>query len=134
MKRKSIDAFKYLINLRTLSIPTVSPDKALDLCRNLDAIDIIHLSSETHEISCFLLISGSTYEESMIRLNLYKVPTDVPITTTSTEKSLNNIISGVKDVLHSQETKNGNTYDQMCMVYMIISGNRYSNLKYVSNF
>lgn len=129
---KCIGAFKYLINLRTLSIPTVARDKALDLCANLEAIDIIHLSLETHEISCFLLTSGSTYEESMIQTNLYKVPTDAPLTTT-TITTVGNLLkpaqSLMEDKIVLKNTKTGTTYDRMCMVYMVISGKPFWIIK-----
>lgn len=63
---QSVKAFKYLENLRTLNIPTVSRDVVFDLCKSLEIIDIIHLTKETFDISCFVLTSGSTYEESTI--------------------------------------------------------------------
>ncbi|XP_055313690.1 oligodendrocyte-myelin glycoprotein-like [Sitodiplosis mosellana] len=114
---KSMDAFNALINLRTLSIPTVNRDEALDLCRNLNAIDIIHLSLETHDISCFLFTTGSTYEESLIPS--MKVPTDAPSTSTEQTASLAN--SNATETMNN-DTNKGTAYDQMCMIYMIISG------------
>lgn len=45
-------------------MPTLSRDIVLDLCKELETIDIIHLTNETYDISCFLLTSGSTFDES----------------------------------------------------------------------
>lgn len=68
IQAESVKAFKYLVNLRTLNIPRVSRDVVLDLCKSLESIDIVHLTKETFDISCFLLSSGSTYEESTVQV------------------------------------------------------------------
>lgn len=62
----NVKAFKYLENLRTLNMPTVSRDIVSDLCAAIDSIDIIHLTQEKYDISCFILTSGSTFDESTI--------------------------------------------------------------------
>lgn len=56
------------MNLRTLNIPTVSRDVIIDLCQSLESIDIVHLTQENYDISCFLLTSGSSYDESTIKI------------------------------------------------------------------
>lgn len=63
----NVKAFKYLVSLVTLNIPTVSRDIITDLCKTLESIDIVHLTNETYDLSCFLLSSGSTFDESTIR-------------------------------------------------------------------
>lgn len=62
----NVNAFKYLVNLRTLNMPTLSRDIVSKLCGELETIDIIHLTQETYDVSCFLLTSGSTFDESTI--------------------------------------------------------------------
>lgn len=61
-------AFKYLVNLRKLNIPTVSQDIVKELCKSLESIDILHLTNETYDLSCFLLSSGGKFEDSTIRI------------------------------------------------------------------
>lgn len=63
----NVKAFKYLVNLGTLNIPTVSRDVVTDLCKTLEIIDIVHLTNETYDLSCFILTSGSSFDESTIR-------------------------------------------------------------------
>lgn len=41
---------------------------ASDLCKSLESIDIVHITSIKYDLSCFILTSGSTYEESIIRI------------------------------------------------------------------
>ena len=65
-------AFKYLVNLRTLNLPTLSRDIVPNLCKELTSLDIIHLTQETYDISCFILTSGSTFDESIV---VYGQPT-----------------------------------------------------------
>lgn len=52
--------------LRTLNIPNLLREVAFDLCHQLGVIDVIHLSSEKYDISCFLLSSGTDFEETKI--------------------------------------------------------------------
>ncbi|XP_055316958.1 trophoblast glycoprotein [Sitodiplosis mosellana] len=68
----NVKAFKYLVNLRVMNLPTLSRDVVPNLCKELGSIDIIHLTQETYDISCFLLTSGSTFDESII---VYGQPT-----------------------------------------------------------
>lgn len=52
--------------LRTMNIPTLLREVAIDLCLQLGVIDVIHLSSENYDISCFLLSTGNDFEETKI--------------------------------------------------------------------
>lgn len=101
-------AFKYLRNLRHLNIPTISRTVVKDLCSLLDTIDILHLTNETYDFSCFLYTSGSEFEDSTIRVGqptlsnsddeeLYKIMTNPPpIRMASTQKSTKNYKDGKK--------------------------------------
>lgn len=63
-----MNAFKYLVNLRTLHIPKIDRVVAEKLCTQLESLDIMRLTSETYDLSCFLLTSGSTFDESTVRI------------------------------------------------------------------
>lgn len=124
-----MSAFKYLINLRTLSIPTVAQSVAHNLCKSLEIIDIIHLTLENHDLSCFLLTSGSTYDESTIRNDLYKVPNDPlsfndSLNTTDDDSAENDADDII--VLNSKHTNDAalkqTSYEKMCIVYMLLAG------------
>lgn len=121
-----MSAFKYLFNLRILNIPTVAPKFAENLCKSLDIIDIIHLTLENHDLSCFLLTTGSTYDESTIRNDLYKVATDPPSfgmngTDDSTENDADDIIIlGTNQM--SDATLRQTSYEKMCIIYMLLAG------------
>lgn len=64
----NVNAFKYLVNLRTLYIPTIDRTIAEKLCQQLESLDIVRLTLEPHDLSCFLLTSGSTFDESTVRI------------------------------------------------------------------
>lgn len=105
-----------------------------DLCKSIENIDIIHLTSEKHDISCFLLTSGSTYEESVIRTDLFKVATDPPSFAdpsnnqdNSDENDDNNdfdeiiVVDGKHQTTHPIIQKL-TSYEKMCIIYMLIAG------------
>lgn len=56
------------MNLRTLHIAKVDRSVAEKLCLQLESLDIMRLTSETYDLSCFLLTSGSTFDESTVRI------------------------------------------------------------------
>lgn len=64
----NVNAFKYLVNLRTLYIPKIDPTIAEKICQQVESLDILRLTSEVYDLSCFLLSSGSTFDESTIRI------------------------------------------------------------------
>lgn len=128
-------AFKPLINLRTLNIKSVPQGLAYKLCNTLENIDIIHLTSKKHDISCFRLTSGSTYKESMIRTDLFKIATDPPSFTDSTnstddsnsdENESENIVLHIRKNHTARPTENTSqnltSYEKMCIVYIVIAG------------
>lgn len=61
-------AFKYLVNLRTLYIPKIDRKVAEKLCQQLESLDIMRITSETYDLSCFLLMSGSSFSESLVQI------------------------------------------------------------------
>lgn len=63
----NVNAFKYLVNLRTFYVPKIDREIALKLCQNLESLDIMQLTSESINLSCFQLTAGSTFDESSIR-------------------------------------------------------------------
>ncbi|XP_031616465.1 leucine-rich repeat and immunoglobulin-like domain-containing nogo receptor-interacting protein 2 [Contarinia nasturtii] len=127
---QGVSAFKPLTELRRLFIPTVPRHIALNLCKNLQVIDIINLSLENHDISCFLLFNNATYEESTIRTDLFKTPTDPPsnssIVVSTTAPTLSTHIQKGTEVLKQYANAAANqaktTYEKMSMMYMILSG------------
>lgn len=56
------------MNLRTLHIPKIDRTVAEKLCQQLESLDMMRLTSETYDLSCFLLTSGSTFDESTVRI------------------------------------------------------------------
>lgn len=123
-----MNAFKYLTNLRVLNIPTVEPKFAENLCKSLDVIDIIHLTSENYDLSCFLLTSGTSYDESTIRNDLYKIATDPPSfndPSNATDDSTENDADGIVILGTGQmndATMRQTSYEKMCLIYMILAG------------
>ncbi|XP_031640036.1 peroxidasin homolog [Contarinia nasturtii] len=63
----NVKAFKYLVNLRVLNFATLPRDVFPELCKQLDSIDIVHLTSEPYDVSCLLLLTGSEFDESIIK-------------------------------------------------------------------
>lgn len=64
----NVNALKYLVNLRTFNIPKIDRKIAGKICEQLESLDIMHLTSETFDLSCFELSSGSTFDDSTIRI------------------------------------------------------------------
>lgn len=62
----NVNAFKYLINLRTLQLPIVAKENILDLCKALKSTDVINM--EGYDLSCFFLTSGLSFDESTIKI------------------------------------------------------------------
>lgn len=62
----NIEAFQPLKILHKLKFPTIPESRVIDLCRSLGEIDVINFDS--FNISCFLFLSESTFEESKIIL------------------------------------------------------------------
>lgn len=51
-----------------MHIPKVGKETALKLCEKLEILDMIQLTSEAYDLSCFMLSSGSSFEESTVRI------------------------------------------------------------------
>lgn len=68
LQTMNVNAFKYLVNLRVFNIPKIDRKIAGKLCEQLQSLDILRLTSETFDVSCFELMSGSTFDESTIRI------------------------------------------------------------------
>lgn len=64
----NLNAFKYLVNLRTFYIPKIDHKIVGKLCQQLESLDIMRLTSEKIDLSCFELASGSTFDDSTIRI------------------------------------------------------------------
>lgn len=64
LKNINVDAFNPLVSLLKLKIPLVSRPATYGLCEKISVIDVI--SFDSYNISCYELISGSTYDESTI--------------------------------------------------------------------
>lgn len=64
----NVNAFKYLKNLRTLNMPKIDRTVMEKLCQKLESLDILHLTAESYDLSCFLLTSGSPFNESTVRV------------------------------------------------------------------
>lgn len=64
----NVNAFKYLVNLRTFQLPKIDREIAEKLCQHLESLDIMQLTSEAIDLSCFQLAAGSTFDESAIRI------------------------------------------------------------------
>lgn len=60
----NVDAFKPLVNLRSLRLPSVNSSEMFDLCSALGAIDEINTSD--FDLSCFTYVAGEPFEESTI--------------------------------------------------------------------
>jgi len=60
----NVDSFQPIHSLRKLKIPLVSRPATYDLCQKLTVIDVI--SFDSYNISCYELVSGSSYDESTI--------------------------------------------------------------------
>ncbi|KAJ6646878.1 Slit like 1 protein [Pseudolycoriella hygida] len=94
----NVNAFTPLTSLLKLKIPHVSRTATYGLCEQISVIDVI--SFDNYNISCYELISGSTFDESTIthgptvHVENVTVPmqpsTTTPATTTTTEKVIVN--------------------------------------------
>lgn len=73
----NVNAFKNLVNLRTLHIPKVSKETAPKLCESLDIMDMVQLTAETYDLSCFMLSSGSSFDESTVRIGQTTLLADI---------------------------------------------------------
>lgn len=60
----NVSAFHPLSDLLKLKIPHVSRTATYGLCEKISVIDVI--SFDNYNISCYELISGSSYDESTI--------------------------------------------------------------------
>lgn len=76
-------AFSPLVVLIKLKFPQVSPDETYELCTQIQPIDVINF--DRYNISCYELVSGSTYDESKITEPPPTVKTSTtPMSTTTT--------------------------------------------------
>lgn len=60
----NVKAFEPIHKLSKLNIGTLTADNVFDLCSVLSAIDVV--STDKYHISCFELVSGSTFDESTV--------------------------------------------------------------------
>lgn len=72
-----MNAFKYFVHLRTLHIPKISKETAPKLCEMLYFMDMIQLTSEKYDLSCFILSSGSSFDESTVRIGQTTLLADI---------------------------------------------------------
>jgi hypothetical protein len=61
-----INAFNPIVKLQNLSIPQLDQDTIFELCEKLVSIDIINF--DTFDVSCYELVSGQTFEESVVTI------------------------------------------------------------------
>ncbi|XP_037024717.1 oligodendrocyte-myelin glycoprotein [Bradysia coprophila] len=81
----NVVAFYPLVSLLKLKLPHVSRNETYELCEKIQAIDVI--SFDMYNISCYELVSGSTYDESTITHappTVHVEITTTPMPTTST--------------------------------------------------
>lgn len=60
----NVNAFEPIHKLSKLNIGTLTADNVFDLCSVLTSIDVV--STDKYDISCFELVSGSTFDESTV--------------------------------------------------------------------
>lgn len=86
-----VDIFTPMHYLAHLKVPSLSEESATSLCHALTAIDVI--SSTDYDISCFELVSGTSFEESIIERTTTAVTVSsstvasVVVTSTTTKKT-----------------------------------------------
>lgn len=57
-------AFYPLVSLQKFKFPHVSRNETYELCDRIQSIDVI--SFDSYNISCYELVSGSTFDESIV--------------------------------------------------------------------
>lgn len=66
------NVFKSLGNLRSLQLPSVDKTQIYDICNALTSIDLISLPE--YDVSCFAIASGSSFDDSTVRLGVNTLP------------------------------------------------------------
>lgn len=63
----NVAAFKPLVNLRWINIPNVKRELVFSLCNTLTSLDTLRFTADNRDVTCFVLIAGDSFEDSVIR-------------------------------------------------------------------